>query len=170
MLICHLYISFSGKFIKVIAPIYNWALCLFVFLSLSFKSSFHILDKSPYQIHPLQRFSTGLWRVFWFSWHHLLQSRNLHFNKVQLINYFFHISELNIIWIFFSLPHRAACGILVPRQRTEFVSPALRARNPNHWTHKEIPGFSLMLSSRNFIVLCFTSRSVNFCEGLKFRI
>ena len=71
---------------------------------------------------------------------------------------------------FFSLPHRAACGILVPRQRTEFVSPALRARNPNHWTHEEIPGLSLMLSSRNFIVLCFTSKSmtpVNFCEGCK---
>ena len=73
---------------------------------------------------------------------------------------------------FFSLPHCAVCGILVPRQRTELVSPALRARNPNHWTHEEIPGLSLMLSSRNFIVLCFKSKSMThfgliFVKGIK---
>ena len=154
MLICHLYISFTGKFVKVIVPIYNWAFCLFVFLLLSFKSSFHILDKSPYQICLLQRFSTDLWHVFLFSWHHLLQSINLHFNKVQLIDYFFHITELNVIWIFFfSLPHCAICGILVPRQRTEFVSPALRAQNPNHWTPRKSLDF----------LLCYLLGILKFC-------
>ena len=171
MLICHLYISCSGKFVKVIIPIYNWAFCLFVFLLLSVKSFFHILEVLVRYV-----FYKDFLLVCGMSFYSLdtFYCRAEIFILIKSSLSIISFTSLNStsFGFFFSLPHHAVCGILVPRQRTEFVSPALRARNPNHWTHEEISGLSLMLSSRNFIVLCFTSKSMThlgliFVKGIK---
>ena len=49
-------------------------------------------------------------------------SSNLAFNS----QYFFFFL---IFW-----PHRAACGILVPRPGIKSAPPALEVWSPNHWT------------------------------------
>ena len=40
---------------------------------------------------------------------------------------------------FFFLPHRASCGILVPRPGIEPIPPALEAWHHKHWTAREVP-------------------------------
>ena len=37
------------------------------------------------------------------------------------------------------LPHRTACGILVPQQGIKSRPLAVEARSPNHWATKEVP-------------------------------
>ena len=64
-------------------------------------------------------------------------------------------TRMPIYWIyivgfitFFFLPHRVACRILVPRPGIEPVSPAMEAQSPNHWTSREFPDLSLLVSSK----------------------
>ena len=40
---------------------------------------------------------------------------------------------------FFSWPHCAVCGILVPQPGIKAMSPALGVWNLNHWTTREVP-------------------------------
>ena len=39
---------------------------------------------------------------------------------------------------FFFLPHREACGILLPCPGIKPVSPSVEAWSPNHWTAREV--------------------------------
>ena len=41
---------------------------------------------------------------------------------------------------------RVACGILVPRPGIEPRATAVKARSPNHWTAREVPGCVLILA------------------------
>ena len=43
------------------------------------------------------------------------------------------------IYLLFFWPHRAACGILVPRPGIKPVPSAVEAQSPNHWTTREFP-------------------------------
>lgn len=170
MLICHLYISFSGKFVKVIVPIYNWAFCLFVFLLLNFKSFFHILEVLIRYV-----FYKDFLLVCGMSFYSLdtFYCRAEIFILIKSSLSIISFTSLNStsfgFFFFFATP----CSMWnLSSQRTEFVFPALRAQNPNHWMHEEISGLSLMLSSRNFIILCFTSKSMThfgliFVKGIK---
>ena len=47
-------------------------------------------------------------------------------------------------FFFFFLPHRAACGILVPGSGIE-LSLAVRAPSPNYWTSRELPGWAFKM-------------------------
>ena len=40
---------------------------------------------------------------------------------------------------FFFLPHREACGFLLPCLGIKPVSPTVGAWSPNHWTSREVP-------------------------------
>lgn len=42
-----------------------------------------------------------------------------------------------LFWFF--LPHREACGFLLPCLGIKPVSPAVGAWSPNHWTSREVP-------------------------------
>ena len=59
----------------------------------------------------------------------------------------FYLCDLESYFFFF-LPHCLACGIFIPRQRIEPMSPAEEVWSPNHWTAKEFPGklFNLIKS------------------------
>ena len=48
-------------------------------------------------------------------------------------------------FFFFFLPHRAACGILVPGSGIELGSLAVRAPSPNYWTSRELPGWAFKM-------------------------
>ena len=41
--------------------------------------------------------------------------------------------------VFFFLPHREACGFLLPCLGIKPVSPTVGAWSPNHWTSREVP-------------------------------
>ena len=47
---------------------------------------------------------------------------------------------LLFVWL-----HHAACGILVPQPGIEPAPPAVAARSCNHWTAREVPGFSVLI-------------------------
>ena len=53
----------------------------------------------------------------------------------------------NLVFFFF-WPCHAACGILVPQPGIEPTSPALEARNLNHWTAREVPNLDFKVSPR----------------------
>ena len=40
-------------------------------------------------------------------------------------------------------------GILVPQQDSEPAHPALEARSHNHWTTREVPGFTTLGAIKN---------------------
>ena len=46
------------------------------------------------------------------------------------------------MFLFFFFFDRVACGILAPRPGIERVPPAMEGQSLNHWTAREIPGFS----------------------------
>ena len=43
------------------------------------------------------------------------------------------------VLFFFFLPHREACGFLLPCPGIKPMSPAVEAWSPNHWTAREVP-------------------------------
>ena len=52
-------------------------------------------------------------------------------------------SFLNAIYLFTFWLHHAACGISVRQLRIEPMPPAVEARNLNHWTAREVPGYHI---------------------------
>ena len=47
-------------------------------------------------------------------------------------------------YLFYFLPRRMACGILVPQPGTEPGALAVKAPSPNHWTAREFPGLCVL--------------------------
>ena len=80
-----------------------------------------------YQILVLQIFSLKLWLSFSFPWQYLLQRDYFNFNKVQLVNFFFH---RQVLWY-------------------RIQKKPLIIAKPN------VSRFSHLLSLRSSIVLCF---------------
>ena len=50
------------------------------------------------------------------------------------------------ILFFFFWPHHAAFGIVVPWPGIKPGPPAVEARSPNHWTAREFPQFTFLLT------------------------
>ena len=61
---------------------------------------------------------------------------------------FIHFILLLLFWLC-----RTACGILVPRPGIEPVPPAVEVQSLNHWTAREVPGFTY-LKSRILLPVC----------------
>ena len=53
--------------------------------------------------------------------------------------------SLSLLFFFFFTfwPHRAACGILVPRPGIEPAPSAVEVQSPNHWTARKVPQSAL---------------------------
>ena len=68
----------------------------------------------------------------------------------------FKMMMILFLFIYLFLPHRTACGILVPQPGIGPVPTAVKARSPNHWTAGEFPAFSF------FLTLSSVRRILNF--------
>ena len=60
------------------------------------------------------------------------------------------------------LTYPMACGILVPQPGIEPVSPAVEAQSLNHWSTREVPGDSLLVSYLLFLAETVFSRKPSF--------
>ena len=91
----------------------------------------------------------------------LLSSNTCKYNPVWLnLAYILNLGQLLwingwvVFFLFFFLRHRALCGILVPRPGIEPAPLAVKARSPNHWTTREVPGRFWLASQSNILWSC----------------